>query len=55
MKKLLTTVALATLAASPAFAASYKHAAQTVAPASSYNAYASTRASGYNADRKSVV
>jgi hypothetical protein len=48
MKKLLTTVALATFAASPAFAASYKHAAQTAAtPLSSYSAYAPTRTSGY--------
>lgn len=48
MKKLLTSVALAALAASPAFAASHKRAANPV-PAPSYNAYASTL------DRDTVV
>ena len=48
MKMLLTTVALTALAASPAFAASHKHAANPV-PAPSYNAYASTL------DRDTVV
>ncbi|MGC1465000.1 MAG: hypothetical protein WA792_04640 [Pseudolabrys sp.] len=42
MKILLTTVALAVLAASPAFAASHRHAAQADAtPGTVYNSYAS--------------
>jgi hypothetical protein len=49
MKKLLTTAALATLVASPAFAASYKHAGQTATTPSNYSAYASARVFGHNA------
>jgi hypothetical protein len=61
MKKLLTTVVLATLAASPAFAAPYNRAGQTATtPVPSYSAYASTRAQHYNAyasmlDRNTVA
>lgn len=41
MKTFLTTVALAALAASPAFAASHKRASQTgMAPDQAYSAYA---------------
>jgi opacity protein-like surface antigen len=43
MKMLLTTVALATLAASPAFAASHRHTVhRAVASSQGYGAYAST-------------
>jgi opacity protein-like surface antigen len=43
MKMILTTVALAALAASPAFAATHKRTAHPVAaPSQGYGAYAST-------------